>query len=882
MLATKLFASALRDNMVIRRRLIDKFNLGLTCKLALVSAPAGYGKTIAVLDWLKHCRVKYAWLSLDKNDNDPSRFLSYVLAALGKVVPEIANQVAELMEGPQQPSFETVLEILINDLAKCHEQLILVLDDYHHINNQSIHAGVSFLIDYKPPGLLLVLTTREDPPLALARMRVSNELTEIRASDLMFRHEEAADFMRDTMGLNLTAQAVSILEGRTEGWIAGLQLAAISLQGKDEQEIEKFIKSFGGSHRYVIDYLIEEVLQGQSPEVRRFLCQTAVLERFCPALCEAVTGRRETRELLNQLESLSLFIIPLDENRLWYRFHHLFGNVLTGHLTQREQEEACWRAAMWFESEGMMEEGIKYSLSAKDMDLSARLMVVAVPALFQRGEMISILQWTDALTPEVFIKNVELAVYRAWAFFYTGRGEESAELITKIQLEHEQLSGRTLGRLTALKGWLDYSSFGPIGGELARTSLEYLVEEDNFRLMALILLGEYQRNLGDAVGSMRTFRAAFELSSQSDYSFASLGALVELAVALDLIGRRHEAAGLCQEAIDKFTQGHEPTPLLGVVYSRLGAFCFGANQLDLAHTYLQQGVELCRKLTNDRVMGGEGKITLGNVQLALGQMDLARVLWALGRQEEARGMLTEVRGLVQRAGILPFIGKLGALEAEILLYRGQVEEAASRLTEISLSPGDEQNPAREEEYLVLVRVMLARGKIQGAREILGQLEKSAVLGGRQARLINIYILQAGAALRLGSQDEAINRLEKALLIALPGEYLRPFIDVGGEIADALPKIRRIAPTFVQRILSGLSGPGQETTIKGKSTLVEGLSERETEILRLVAEGLSNGEIAAKLYITQGTTKWHLNNIFSKLGVNSRTKAVSMARELQML
>ena len=882
MLTTKLFAPTLREKLVIRGRLFDKLSLGLTSKLALISAPAGYGKTTAVLDWLRHIVSKYTWLSLDHNDNDPSRFLSYLVAALQKVAPELVVAVAGLMGGPQQPGFETLLEILINDLAKSQEQLILVLDDYHLITNKSIHAGVGFLIEYKPPALHLVLTTREDPPLALARMRVRNELTEIRASDLMFRQEETERFMRSTMGLNLTERVVQVLEGRTEGWIAGLQLAAISLQGKDEQGIEAFIQSFGGSHRYVIDYLVEEVLQEQSAQVRRFLCQTAALVRFCPALCEAVTGHHDSRELIKQLESLSLFIIPLDENRRWYRYHHLFGNVLSGELAPREREEVYYRAARWFESAGLVEEGIKYALGAKDMDLAGRLMAKAAPGLFQRGEMTTILEWTGELTPEVLLGNVELALYRAWACFYTGQGVKSAQLITRIELEHGQLPGKTLGRLTALKGWLDYSEFGPNGGELARKALKYLTDEDNFRLMALILLGEYQRNLGDATGSMLTFRAAYELSRQADYSFASLGALVELAVALDLTGQRSEAAALCQDTIDKFTQGREPTPLLGFVYTRMGAFCFTANQLDLAHTYLEQGVELCRRLTTDRVMGGEGKITLGNVQLALGQMDLARVLFALGQGEVAWNILTEVRGLVQRAQILPFFGKLGALEAEFLLHQGEVEEAASRLNELSLSPGAEHDPAREEEYLVLARVMLAKGKLKEAKDMLSQMEKSALLGDRQARLINIYIIQAGAEQSLGKPDEAVSLLEKALRIALPGRYLRPFIDAGGEIAKMLRKMRPVSPAFVESILSAFSGSGQETVAAVKANLVDGLSEREREILRLVAQGLSNGEIANKLYITPGTTKWHLNNIFSKLGVNSRTKAVSLAQELKLL
>ena len=464
MLTTKLFAPTLREKLVIRGRLFDKLSLGLTSKLALISAPAGYGKTTAVLDWLRQSGAKYTWLSLDHNDNDPSRFLSYLVAALQKVAPELVVAVAGLMGGPQQPGFETLLEILINDLAKSQEQLILVLDDYHLITNKSIHAGVGFLIEYKPPALHLVLTTREDPPLALARMRVRNELTEIRASDLMFRQEETERFMRSTMGLNLTERVVQVLEGRTEGWIAGLQLAAISLQGKDEQGIEAFIQSFGGSHWYVIE----------------------------------------------------------------------------------------------------------------------------------------------------------------------------------------------------------------------------------------------------------------------------------------------------------------------------------------------------------------------------------------------------------------------------------VEEAASRLNELSLSPGAEHDPAREEEYLVLARVMLAKGKLKEAKDMLSQMEKSALLGDRQARLINIYIIQAGAEQSLGKPDEAVSLLEKALRIALPGRYLRPFIDAGGEIAKMLRKMRPVSPAFVESILSAFSGSGQETVAAVKANLVDGLSEREREILRLVAQGLSNGEIANKLYITPGTTKWHLNNIFSKLGVNSRTKAVSLAQELKLL
>lgn len=310
-------------------------------------------------------------------------------------------------------------------------------------------------------------------------MRARNELSEIRAIDLLFEQEEIEQFLRQTMGLNLKENSVKVLEDRTEGWIAGLQLAAISLQGKDETEIDAFIESFGGNHRYVIDYLMEEVLQGQSEEVRQFLCQTAVLERFSPALCEAVTGLADSRERLNQLEKLSLFIIPLDDNRTWYRYHHLFGSILAMELRQREREEVCLRAAGWFEDQGLAEEGAKYAIAARDMNLAARLMAKDTPGVFQRGEMTTLLEWTDALPLEVLLGNVELSTYRAWALFYTGQGERVADLIGKIELKYTQLKGAILGRLTALKGWLDYSAFGSTGGELARKALESLQEGDN-------------------------------------------------------------------------------------------------------------------------------------------------------------------------------------------------------------------------------------------------------------------------------------------------------------------------------------------------------------------------------------------------------------------
>lgn len=404
--------------------------------------------------------------------------------------------------------------------------------------------------------------------------------------------------------------------------------------------------------------------------------------------------------------------------------------------------------------------------------------------------------------------------------------------------------------------------------------------------MALILQGEYQLNLGDAEGSMHTAREAYELSHQAECAFASLGAAVELAVALELTGRRQEAVVICQDTIERFSLGREPTPLLGFIYSRLGAFCFTANQLDLAHVYLEQGVELCHKLATDRVMGGKGKMTLGNVQLALGQLDLAQVLYALGRREEAWVMTSDAGSLVQRAGILPYVGKISALAAEFMLREGKVEAAVAQLKDISLSLEEEPNPSREEEYLVLVKGLLAQGHVQEAIPILEKLERSARNGGRQARLIPIYILWARASNRLGSRAEALDYLEKAIRLAEPGQYLRPFLDsggeTGGETANLLHKLRSVTPKFVEGILCVLLPNQDRSKDRGDSKLIEGLSERETEILRLVAQGLSNGEIAGKLFITPGTTKWHLNNIFSKLGVNSRIKAVSLAQVLKLL
>ncbi len=897
LLKTKLFVPTL-NRIVARPRLTAAGESGLEHRpLTLVSAPPGYGKTTLIVDYLQHTQRPFTWLALDEGDNDPTRFFTYLVAALQRIDKNIGAGMSSLLEMPQLPSVEPLVTALINDITAA-PVCTLVLDDYHVIRTPAIHAAIEFLVQHLPPNLHLILITREDPSFSLARLRVRGQLAEIRADDLRFSSDEADSFLRQVMQLALDDRAVSVLHARTEGWIAGLQLAALSLQGQDTERVDDFLRDFGGSHRFVIDYLLDEVLRRQTEDARTFLCQTAILNRFNAALCDAVTGRVNSENILAQLRQQNLFLVSLDSRREWYRYHHLFADSLRTELDAARQAPLHRRAAQWYEANGLHTEALEHALAGQDTDRAARLMEQVASDAFQRGELATLTRWLDALPEATVRASPNLTALKGWACFVTGDAA-AATAITTGRLDGARGADTTSrGRFIALcaniaqvREQLEESR------RLAHQALDLIDDGDPFfRLLALQTLGDVQHQSGQTDAATATFRSAFELGEKLGHSFAALIPFTSFIPNLNRQGRRREALSYCQRALDRYVDARgNPLPLVGLVYAPLGMLYYEANELQAARDYIVRGLATHRALGMEQTTVGDGEWTL------------ARIQWAAGQTDAALSTAHDTRLLAERAGMSRMAFLFAGIEANFVLKQGDVQRAAQWVQDAHLALDLSPNPAYELVYFTWARVLLAQQRLDEVQILLGSLKENAQQGGRAGRLITIYLLQALAQHALGNQTIVIDRLESAVRLAAPEDYRRAFLDEGSTVAELLPRARHTAPAFVDSLLSdfglttvpfkhpslntfaaparpevSVATDGLAESAAAQALLSEPLSDRELEVLRLLADGKTNAEIAQALIVTVGTAKWHVHHVLEKLGAGNRTQAVMRARQLRLL
>ena len=600
LLATKLYAPILRAGLVPRPHLLQRLTAGLACRLTLVSAPAGFGKTTLTAAWLYGAGRAHTWLSLDEADNDPVRFTAYLLAALQKIDPHIGQAAQALMQAPQPPPPEALLTSLLNDIAVTPEPFVLVLDDYHLIQALPIHQQMGFLLEHQPPQMHLVITTREDPPLPVARLRARGQITEIRQADLRFTEEEAADFLRRLMGLDLSTADVAALQRHTEGWIAGLQLAALSMQGSDD--VQHFVRSFTGSHRYILDYLLEEVFRQQRAGVQDFLVKTSVLDRLAAPLCDAVTQRADdSRDLLLALEQANLFLVPLDDSRQWYRYHRLFRDLLRTQRAELDVAALHLRAAHWFEQNGLLDEAMNHALAAQDWDEVERLIEPASAQAINHGQFATLNRWLDAL-PEARLRgSAELAALKGWAQLSLG---QFVAVGTWADLAHDLLPADALPFSQALVVCLQIyvaqiRSDIPQVVELAHQALSLLEKGDphGLRGAALANLGSAQVVMGDIPAATRTYRELARLGQEAGHPISAVSALGSLAWLLRLQGNPREALALCQQALDLCVDARgETLPLAGQALVGLGMIYYDLNELTRAREHLVKGLELGKQL----------------------------------------------------------------------------------------------------------------------------------------------------------------------------------------------------------------------------------------------------------------------------------------------
>jgi LuxR family transcriptional regulator, maltose regulon positive regulatory protein len=813
-LTTKLFVPETRPTLVPRPRLMTKLDEGLGQQLTLVSATAGFGKTTLLSEWASRVDRKVAWLSLDEGDNEPVRFLAHLTAALQTVQAEIGETVQASLQAGSLPPLEPLLASLINDLARSSVMVALVLDDYHLIASEAIHQALAFFVEHLPPQLSLIIASRVDPPLPLSRLRGQAQLCELRTADLRFTAEEAERFLNERMGLCLAAGDIAALESRTEGWIVGLQLAALSLQG--EKRPAAFIKAFAGDNRYVIDYLLDEVFARQSQEVQSFLLRTAILERLYGPLCDALLAHSGSQALLEALEQSNLFVIPLDSKRRWYRYHHLFGDLLRYRLQlayPQEVAELHRRAAAWYEQERHHGEALNHLFTAGELERAASLIERAgLEALWERGEVATLSAWLRRLPEDLLRSRPRLLLLKAWTMHLTGKIDAIEPLVHLAEGQLQEGEAQELfGEAATLRAFVHRMRGDlPRAIELAYRALKLLPEEAlRFRGLVSGGLAEARYLSGDVAAAGSTFAEASELCLASNSTMPTLFCLWRLADVQILQGRLHQAAETCERMRQIAAR---PGSYMGVGFAAVvkGRLLAEWNELKEASQELERGIERGKQVGNPRVFMG-------------GYAALARVLQAEGKLDEAHDVLDEAEALAEKHGIgwtwgLP---PIASYKARLSLISGDARSAARWLEQEGLRPSDEPSFRREADYFTLVRVLIAEGRLDEALELLGRLFALAQEGKRDVRVLEALILKA-LALQARGSGETLAVLKRALALAEPEGYIRLFTDEGAPMQRLLKHALRrgFASGYVTRLLAAFE-PAQPV----QPSLAEPLNDR---------------------------------------------------------
>jgi LuxR family transcriptional regulator, maltose regulon positive regulatory protein len=906
LLATKLHIPRPRPGFLARPRLLGRLTQGTAGALTLVCAPAGFGKTSLLGDWAWRGQRPVAWLSLDAGDSDPARFWRYVAAALDGTRPGIRQRVDALFQGGQPPP-EAVLTVLINELAAAPEEVVLVLDDYHLIEAPPVHDGLAVLLERLPSQLRLVLASRADPPLPLARLRARGQLVELREADLRFSAEETAELLRAAVEAELPEAAVAALGDRTEGWVAGLQLAALSLHG--HADVGAFVEGFSGSHRYVLDYLTEEVLDRQPEPLRTFLLQTSILERLSGPLCAAVTGRADSQQLLEQAERANLFLHPLDEVRGWWRYHQLFADLLRVRLQQQAPgrvPELHRAAAAWFEAHKLVDEAIGHALAAGEVTWAARLIERQLDAWILRWEGVTLQRWLAALPTELIGSRPRLALAQARLALIRGELEaiegplEAAErLVAEAADEpYEPSVGRAASTMANLPAAiaLQRAGLAHLRGDAeqmttsARRALAALGEGE-WMLESLthwyLAVAEWLAGrLAGAEAGLASGIAGWRAASHQVPAAAALGYHCLGLVQRDR-GRLEAALATYREALAVAAEPGGPAPqLAGVAQVGMAGVLYERDQLDAALGHASEGVALCRQLAYTPPLVN-GLVTLAWIRQARG--DGAGALNAIGEAERVQPS-PEVVGL---------INPVPAERARLALAQGDVDAAAGWVQDRGLAAEDDPGYPREREYLLLARVLVVEQAPEQALKLLERLHARAAAQGRTASVIKVRTLQALALSASGDQAGALAALAEALALAVAEGWLRVFVDEGPPMAALLRELvdrRQQRPAaadavprdYLARLVEAFEQAGLPVRLPARrggvvvAGLVEPLSARELEVLRLLAAGAPNRAIAKQLVITLDTVKRHVSHLFSKLGVANRTQAVARARELGLL
>jgi LuxR family maltose regulon positive regulatory protein len=899
LLSTKIAVPPVRTDRLARSRLTEALDGAMSRQLILVCSAAGFGKTTTLADWAVGADRPVAWLSLDRNDDDPARFWRYVIAALDRVCPGLGDQLLPLPTGPGGD--RGVVTTLVNRIDAQPGDLVLVLDDYHVVENPLIHEGVAFLLSHIPRRLHLVIATRTDPPLPLARLRVQQQLAEVRDADLRFTSSESERLLRDAWQLELSPQVIAALEAKTEGWVVGLQLAALSL--RERSDPAAFVDAFTGTHRYVLDYLTEEVLERQPDRIRAFLLHNSVLNRMTAALCNAVTGDDDGQDILEQLERANVFVVALDEHRRWYRFHHLFAEALRAHLQRVEAErvpDLHRRAAGWCEENGLVDEAVLHALGADDPSWAARLVEEHLDETLQRGETALLGQWIGLLPDEAVHSNPGLLLARGLQSLHGGHLEEVDECLEYAnrsidrgpggQRPHLPTDGGMVADVRAAVALLR-GDLAVVRGDVAdvRAHANSAMEltsatEHGPRIWARLLSATANWMDGGLAEAESAFAEELAAARAAPDAYPMMATCFPLGRVRHALGKLDSALRTYEEGLRFATESRVLPNLYHAAESHLGMaqVYYERDELDRALRHVTAGLEFGRRVVD---------VTTP----LLGLVTLAWIHQASGNQESARAAMTEACQLRSSSGEIAMWNPAPSERVRLLLVQGRVDEATRWTSERRLGPDDLLSYSRERDYLVLSRVLVAQGAHEQALHLLDRLNRRAEPQGRVHSLVQIRTLRALAMQAAGHHAEAVSELTEALTLGRPLGFIRVFADEGAPAAALLrkvlnPHVRRSAGSmsaqrrqYVNRIQQAMKtstrAEHQPSPVAG---LVDELTRRELEVLRLVAAGRHNREIAHDLFVTIDTVKKHTSHILAKLNATSRTHAVARARELGLI
>ena len=905
LLRTKLFIPRPRKGLVFRSRLVDRLNAGLDKNLTLVAAPAGFGKTTLLSEWIPKSPRCVTWLFLDEGDNDPTQFWAYFIASLQGLNPDLGASALALIQSAQAPPIKSILIELINDVTAFSERFASVLDDYHFIDSQPIHDALSFLIDHLPANMHLVITTREDPPFSLARLRARDQLTEIRAGDLRFTQEEADAFLRGVMGLELSKQDVVALEDHTEGWAVGLQLAGLSMQ--KQADPKAFIADFSGSHRHILDYLTDEVLQQQPESIRSFLLQTAILDRLSGPLCDALTGRKDSDGLLAHLEAANLFVVPLDDVRRWYRYHHLFSELLRSQLTRSQPEllpELHLRASLWFEGSGEIQAAVEHALQASDLIRATQLIEQHALSKIYQGEVAMVLGWFERLPEAVLGSAPMLCICKAWALVLTQggarRGEvepvlHTADRALDLVNAEEALRDLVAGHAACIRAFILRipALMGKTPEKLIALSQEAQrllpAEEKAIRSTAALNIGYGYLALADLEAASLAFKQTLEDGLAGGNFYAAIYGPINLVIITLLVGHLKEAMQLCETSIERFNRilAGKSCPPIGALYILKGSILLENDCLAEAEGVLTEGLDLVR-WTGESVAPKKGYTALARLRTIQG--DRSAMLEALKTLEETwpeRALYAQA--LRHRLSIRHWPDDPD-VRKDAFTWLAQSGIGFDELA--TIDGVDPVSTTSFEHNLNVAHVLasLAKGKpgaypVEGFHAYLKRQQDFAAARGFASWVVEIAIARTLLYQAEGKKHEALETLEGALSAAAPMGLLRTFLDECDPVQDLLEELKphltdKGLISYANRLLEAMScrSPKAETVEEREALL----SERELEVLHNLAEGLSYEAIGQQLYLSLNTVQFHVKNIYRKLLVNKRVHAIEKAREMKLI